>query len=102
MAITLSKNEYKYRYKYFYENHLNKYMQSKVDKLVANDSKIGTYKKLYLSYRDDNPLVFLISCDLASRSLDEISNAFKELNENTISFEQAINCFRRSALKSAI
>jgi len=100
--MRLSKSEYKYRYKYFYENHLNKYMQSKVDKLVANDSNIGTYKKLYLSYRDDNPLVFLISCDLASRSLDEVSRAFIKIKENTVSFEQAIDNFRQSAFRSTI
>lgn len=89
----LSKSEYKYRYKYFYENHLNKYVQSKVDEMVATDPKIGTYKNLYKAYREGNPVLLVISCDLASHSskaFSKLNKAYSKLNENTVNLNKAI------------
>lgn len=41
----LSKKEYKYRYKFIYENHLNKFAQQKIDNLIFKQNL--TYKDIY-------------------------------------------------------
>lgn len=101
MAVKLSKKEYKYRYKYFYENHLNKYTQSRVDEIVATDSRIGTYKNLYKAHRENNPLVMIMSCDLAGMSVDEVVKGFSKLNENTVDFDKVAQAFLQVAQQSA-
>lgn len=99
--MRLSKKEYKYRYKYFYENHLNKYSQSRVDKIVATDMRISTYKNLYKAYRERNPLIMIIPCNLVSMTVDEVSKAFSKLNENSVDFIKAIQSFHLVAQQSA-
>lgn len=99
--MRLSKKEYKYRYKYFYENHLNKYAQSRVDEIVATNPRIGTYKNLYKAHRENNPLIMIVSCDLAGMTVDEVSKAFEKLNENTVNFDKAVQTFRQVAQQSA-
>lgn len=96
----LSKSEYKYRYKYFYENHLNKYAQSRVDELVTTDPRISTYKNLYRAYREGNPFVMIISCDLVSMSVDEVVKNYSKLNENTVDFDRAVQAFHQTAQQS--
>lgn len=97
----LSKSEYKYRYKYFYENHLNKYTQARVDELVATDPRISTYKNLYRAYREGNPFVMIMSCDLVGMSVDEVVKGYSKLNENTVDFDRAVQAFRQAAQQSA-
>ena len=45
MNKQLSKSESKYRYKFFYENHLNKFAQKNIDKLITEWGV--TYKGIY-------------------------------------------------------
>lgn len=99
--MRLSKKEYKYRYKYFYENHLNKYAQSRVDEIVATNPRIGTYKNLYKAHRENNPLIMIVSCDLVGMTVDEVSKAFSKLNENSVDFIKAIQSFHLVAQQSA-
>ena len=50
MNKQLSKSESKYRYKFFYENHLNKFAQKNIDKLITEWGI--TYKGIYFVWKN--------------------------------------------------
>ena len=73
----------KYRYKYFYENHLSKAGQLLIDK-VMQDSPVLTYKSLYKTYN---------SFKLITLSLDEAAKTFTKLDEYGVSVDQVAQQF---------
>lgn len=79
----LSKSEYKYRYKYFYENHLSKAGQLLIDK-VMQGSLVLTYKSLYKTYN---------SFKLITLSLDKATETFTKLDEYGVSVDQVAQQF---------
>lgn len=102
----LSKSEYKYRYKFIYENHLNKYQQMMLDKIICGMYNIDSYKDFYFEYRRRNPkyrrntllltsYAFAKTYDtdnmLNTMSVDELINELKSsLPQYSEEFEKAI------------
>ena len=91
MAVKLSKKEYKYRYKFIYENHLGKAEQLVIDKTVQTHSEFS-YKILYNAHN---------SFKLLSLSLDEVADKFAKLDEYGVSTDKAVQAFRQAAQQSA-
>ena len=87
----LSKSESKYRYKYFYENHLSKAGQLLIDK-VMQDSPVLTYKSLYKTYN---------SFKLITLTLDEVADKFAKLDEYGVSTDKAVQDFHQVTQQSA-
>ena len=84
MAVRkLSKSESKYRYKYFYENHLSKAGQLLIDEVIQ-DSPVLTYKSLYKTYN---------SFKLITLSFDEATETFTKLDEYGVSIDQVAQQF---------
>lgn len=84
MAVRkLSKSESKYRYKYFYENHLSKAGQLLIDEVIQ-DSPVLTYKSLYKTYN---------SFKLITLSFDEAAETFTKLDEYGVSVDQVAQQF---------
>lgn len=115
MVAKLSKSESKYRYKFIYENHLNKMEQQQLDRGVASKPDIMTpYKQMYLQYRNGDVSLFLSIINMTKlydasamlgMSIDELGEAYQQLinsGENTdVVMERVAQSFRRAAMQSA-
>lgn len=89
--MRLSKKEYKYRYKFIYENHFGKAEQLVIDKTVQTHPELS-YKILYNAHN---------SFKLLSLSLDEVADKFAKLDEYGVSTDKAVQAFRQAAQQSA-
>ena len=91
MAVRLSKKEYKYRYKYFYENHFKKADQQFMDRLVQTHPELN-YKMLYRTHN---------AFKLSTLTLDEVADKFAKLYEYGVSTDKAVQAFRQAVQQSA-
>lgn len=91
MAVKLSKKEYKYRYKFIYENHLGKAEQLAIDKTVQENPELS-YKILYNTHN---------AFRLSSLSLNEVADKIAKLDEYGVLTDKAVQAFRQAAQQSA-
>ena len=89
--MKLSKKEYIYRYKYFYENHFKKADQQLMDSFVKAHPELN-YKILYRAHN---------AFKLSTLTLDEVADKFAKLDEYGVSTDKAVQAFCQAAQQSA-